>query len=217
MTYHFHHPKHSRVKQVLESIKAVPLGDICRESIIHGRQPEYDDTGDVIALKTVDLKNDHINYDDALRVSAEFFEAHPTAHVRKDDILIASTGYVSMGKVDVYDRAERAMASGELLVLRVNRECDPYFVCYFMRSPLGQVQFDKWFSGSSGQIHIYNTGLAAFLVPATGARGIPLEDQKRIARLVTRGLEKARKMERLAREKWQQARQRFEKIVQRGS
>jgi len=211
--YLFFHPRYQALSELQGLYRTISLSEICREPIVRGEQPDYDEFGTVTVLKTVDLKNGYIDYENALKVSEEFFAAHPAAQVRKGDILIASTGYVSMGKVDVYDQDESAMISGELLAVRVKGDYDPYFVCYFLRSHLGQMQFDKWFSGSSGQIHIYDTDIGQFIVPASGKDGIPLEEQKRIANKITKQLDKAHELERQAEVKWREAKERFEKMI----
>lgn len=179
---------------------------------------DYDEFGNVIVLKTVNLKNDYIDYENALRVSQEFFETYPAAHVRKGDILVASTGYVSMGKVDVYDRDEPAIVDTHISIVRLNESYDPWFVAYFLRSHLGQLQFEKWFTGSSGQIEIQPQDLGRFILPASLREGIPLSEQKRITSEITQHLEVARTVEQQAKLKWLEAKEKFEEmIVRRGT
>ena len=194
--YLFFHPRYQVLGKLAANYKTTLVSDICQESIIRGEQPEYDDTGDMLVLKTVDLKNGYIDYDNALRVSQEFFEKYPNAHVRKGDVLISTTGYVSMGKIDVYERDTPAMISGELLALRVKPEYDPYFICYYLRSHMGQIQFDKYFSGSSGQIHIYDTDIAHFVVPKSDEGGVSFAEQQRIAVTITDKLDLAHEFDR---------------------
>ena len=213
--YLFFHPRYQVLESLNNRCRTIPLrsNEVCREPIIRGEQPEYDETGAKIVLKTVDLKNGYIDYDNALRVSEDFFENHPNAQVHKGDILIASTGYVSMGKVDVYDREEPAMVDGHISIIRVKDEYDPYFIAYFLRSHLGQLQFEKWFTGSSGQIELQPGDLGNFRVPESIEGGVPLSEQERIAELVKRELDLARQLERQAEAKWQEAKDRFEEMI----
>lgn len=138
---------------------------------------------------------------------------HPEGVLRKGDILIASTGYVSMGKVDIYEREEPAMADGHISILRVKSEYDPYFIVYYLRSYFGQVQFDKWWSGSSGQIHVYEQDLGEFLIPESSEEGIPLEKQKGIAQKITEKLNDVFELEKKAKEKWEEGKRLFEKMI----
>lgn len=177
----FKHPKYESLEGLKDKYKTVILKDICIESIHRGEQPEYTENGEVTVIKTVDLKNSFIDYENCLKVSNAFFETVPTAQVKKGDILIASTGYVSMGKVDIYDRDEPAIVDGHISVLCLNEEYDPYFVAYFLRSRLGKLQFEKWFSGSSGQIEVKPDDFGLFILPHSSDEGIPLKIQKEIA------------------------------------
>jgi len=211
--YLFHHPGLAILDSFFDRYETVALSDICREPISRGVQPEYEEGGEVTVLKTVDLQDGYIDFENALKVSEDFFLSSTEAHVRRGDILVASTGYVSMGKVDVYDSDEAAMISGELLGLRVRDEYDPSFVACFLRSHLGKVQFDKWFSGSSGQIHLYDSDLSQFLVPASTAAGVPVGEQIRIASIVTDRMSRARDLERQAEDKWREAQLKFEGMV----
>ena len=162
-----------------------------------GEQPDYegirryDGTQDSGPQKWVQI--DHNN---ALKVSRPFFNAHRHAQVRKGDILVTSTGYVSMGKVDIYDRDESAVVDGHVAIVPVDTDrYDPHFVAYFLRSHLGYLQFEKWFSGSSGQIEVQPGELGQFFVPKDGPDGIPLEEQQAIARAVTERLAAAQTLQ----------------------
>ena len=217
--YLFYHPKYEILEELGRRYKLVKLKDIVSELITRGEQPEYAEEG-ITVIKTVDLKNGRIDYENCLNVSEEFFEKyaknHPEGVLRKGDILIASTGYVSMGKVDVYERDKPAMADGHISILRVNTEYDPYFVTYYLRCHLGQIQFDKWWSGSSGQIEIQSEDLGEFLIPESSDDGIPLDKQKEIAKEIAEKLKELLEMEKQANEKWEEAKKLFEKLVLEG-
>lgn len=214
--YLFYHPKYEILEQLKNKYKLVKLRNIVKEPIIRGEQPEYAQNG-ITVVKTVDLKNGYIDYENCLKVSEEFFKSyvqkHPEGVLRKGDILIASTGYVSMGKVDIYDRDEPAMVDGHISILRVKSDYDPYFVAYYLRSHLGQIQFDKWWSGSSGQIEIQPQDLEELLIPESTEDGIPLEKQKEIAQEITENLNELFELEKQANEKWEEAKKLFEKMI----
>jgi len=164
--FHWYHPESDQVDNFVKQCQTSTIGEILSVPIIRGVSPEYDELGDYVALKTADLRTGFIDYDNALRVTEEFFLAHTDCHVRKGDVVVAATGLKSMGKVEVYEGEDPALLSGELLGLRVSDAYDPYVLCEFLRSRIGQLQFNKRFSGSSGQIHIYDSDVSEFLVPA---------------------------------------------------
>jgi len=212
--YLFYHPRHGILNELSDLFRTVNLDTACGEPIFRGDQPIYDDNGTKLVLKTVDLRNDYIDYDNALRVSEDFFNSRPATHVQRGDIIVAATGFVSMGKIDVYELDEPAMISGELLAIRVNEGYDPYFLCYYLRSYLGQIQFDKWFSGASGQIHLYEPDLAHFQIPSNSVQGgITRPEQERIANTITEHLRQVRTLEQEALSAWAATREIFEQMT----
>lgn len=208
--YLFNHPKLKNLDILKNKYQTVSLKSICGESIKRGEQPEYSDFG-VMVIKTVDLKNRFIDYENTLRVSEDFYELKPQAHIIKNDILVSSTGYVSVGKIDIFDLEEPAFADGHISIIRLNEDYDPYFITYFLRSTLGQLQFDKWFTGSSGQIEVQPEDLNKFLFPSKDA--ISKEKQKEIANKITEEYKKAWNYEQQAKLKWQESKDLFEKLI----
>lgn len=213
INYLFYHPKLTPLEIMCERYKTVKLENICIEPIHRGEQPEYIENEEVVVIKTVDLKNTYIDYENCLRVSRAFYEKVPTAQVKKGDVLIASTGYGSMGKVDIYTRDEPAIVDGHISVLRLKEEYDPYFVVYFLRSHLGRLQFEKWFSGSSGQIEIQPEDLNQFILPQCSEDGINLIRQKEIATKITEKLNDSFELGRRAKEKWKEAKDTFDGLI----
>ena len=208
--YLFNHPKLKILDKLKNKYQTVSLKSICREPIKRGEQPEYSDFG-IMVIKTVDLKNRFIDYENTLRVSKDFFESKPQAHIQKDDILVSSTGYVSVGKIDVFDLEEPAFADGHISIVRLNEDYDPYFVAYFLRSALGQLQFEKWFTGSSGQIEVQPQDLNRFILPSKDA--ISKDKQREIADKITEEYKRAWDFEHQAQLKWQEAKELFEKLI----
>jgi len=174
----YYTPKQSIMKELTDKYETISLKKITVEPIRRGQQPEYSDDG-ITVIKTVDLKNSRIETE--LKVSEDFFEKYPDGHVKKNDVLIASTGYCSIGKVDVYDSEEQAIVDGHVSIVRLKDGFNPYFITYFLRSMLGKIQFDKWWTGSSGQIEIQPHDLEKFIVPDNTKKGIPIDIQNEIA------------------------------------
>ena len=208
--YLFYHPKYNILESLQSKYKTILLKDICKEPIKRGKQPHYENSG-IMVIKTIDLKNRYIGYDNTLRVSEEFFESKTEAHVQKGDLLIASTGQGSLGKVDVFDIDTPAMVDAHISIIRLKDEYDPYFIAYYLRSPLGQIQFEKWFSGSSGQIEIQPGDINNFILPS--GENIPFNTQKEIASRITELYQEAGKYEKKSQEKWAEARELFESRI----
>jgi len=97
--------------------------------------------------------------------------------------------------------------------LRPRSDYDPHFLAFFLRSAAGSAQFDRWFSGSSGQIHVYEQDLERFVVPSPEAGGVPLAEQRRIASEIEEQEREARRLEAAAAERREDARRQFEALV----
>jgi restriction endonuclease S subunit len=188
LNFAFYEPELDIIEQLEKKYSTTRLDKIGK--IDNGEQPEYTEAEDesVIAIKTVDVKDGYIDYDKCLRATRKCFERYPLAHVKKGNVLITCTGYVSMGKVDVYQSEKDAIAAQDLRVLKLNESYDPFFITYFLRSPIGKVQFEKWWIGSSGQIHLEPEDLAEFVVIDNSEKGIPYSRQVAIASKVTKSL-----------------------------
>lgn len=132
MQYLFFHPKQAVLKKMQEKYTVERLENICVEPIRRGKPSEYDENGEIKIIKTVDLKNTYVDYDNCLKVSRTFVEEFPDEQVKKNDILVSSTGYVSLGKIAVHDRDEIVVVDRHISILRVKTKYDPYFVTYFL-------------------------------------------------------------------------------------
>ncbi|MFZ3121801.1 MAG: restriction endonuclease subunit S [Thermodesulfovibrionales bacterium] len=209
--YLFFHPKYKALDELKTNFKTVTLQSICTKPITRGEQPIYEEDGENIVIKTVDIKDRFIDYDSALKVNNEFFNSMKTAKVINGNILLASTGYVSMGKVNVYEREEPAIADGHISIISLNENYDPYFIAYYLRSHLGQIQIEKYFTGSSGQIELQQGDINKFILPSH--QSIPKPRQTEIAKAIRKKIEEAIKLEQQAEDKQTEARKLFEKLV----
>jgi len=165
LSYLSYDPRLEILMELRDKYSTITLGEILIKPINRGVQPEYVEDGEVRVIKTVDLKNDFIDYENCLRTSKQFAENSPDAKVERRDILVASTGYMSMGKIDIYDLEEPAIADGHISILRIINEYDPNYIASYLRSHLGKIQFERWWNGSSGQIELQPTDLEKFIIP----------------------------------------------------
>ena len=76
------------------------------------------------------------------------------ALVRKDDILITSTGEGTIGRVDRYAYDESAIADGHVTIVRLRPNINVEYVIEFLRSEYGQIQMLRFVSGSTGQTEL---------------------------------------------------------------
>ena len=165
------------------------LSAVVTRSIARGSQPEYDDAhGLVPVLKTTNVQNRRIDWARCRRVAESFYDANPRAHLRRDDVVITSTGEGSWGRAAIVD-ADRAFADGHLTILRVDPDVvDPYTLTAFLWSRYGRLQFEQRVRGSTGQTEIYPRDIEQILavIPAAddqrSIRGMMLDQFAALAR-----------------------------------
>jgi len=153
-TVKFQHPKYEYLDEILGGHKSVKLKTLCGARIHRGVQPNYDSDGEVLVVKTLNLKHEYLDFSEADHVTQEFFEAHREAEIKKNDILLSSTGE-GRGKVDIYDLEEAAIADTHISIIRLTDNVNPYYVLYFMRSLLGKLQLETLEMAIKGTPEIY--------------------------------------------------------------
>ena len=96
--------KYQSVQSILESVKwqKMALKDLCMEPIRRGKTPDYEATG-IPVVKTINLRNREIVLDPVSYVSEQFYGKNERCRIRKYDVLMASTGVGSIGKVDIVE------------------------------------------------------------------------------------------------------------------
>jgi restriction endonuclease S subunit len=152
----FHHPKYDYLGGILSNYSCVKLKTLSISPICRGVQPEYEKDGETYVIKTDNLQNGIIDLSEAQMVSRDFYEAKKaTAGIERNDILIASTGVGSIGKVDLYELDEEAIADGHISIVRPDTLVNPHYLTYYLRSILGYFQIERELSGSTNQIEIY--------------------------------------------------------------
>jgi len=154
------------------------LGSLC-DQIFRGNaphKPAYVSHG-VPVLVTDSITGKGIDWDNVSFVPKEVYEKLREREVLVNDLIVASTGLGSIGKVDIIgfvpDKYEGVLTTPEITVVRIRKRKNPYYVLAFLRSPPGQVQVQSLPRGESGQLHLYPHDIANIMVPV-----LPLKEQK---------------------------------------
>ncbi len=105
------------------------------------------------------------------------------------------------------------MADGHVSIIRVNNNYDPYFICFYLRSHLGQIQIEKKFSGSSGQIELQTKEINSLILPAS--ESLPKKQQEEISKIIRTKIEEALVLEKEAADKLSEANKLFEKLIKK--
>jgi type I restriction enzyme M protein len=120
-----------------------------------------DKDANICALKSVSIRNGFIDLENARSVSQEFYESkRKKAGVKKNDVLVNSTGDGTIGRVAVFNYDFPAMVDGHVSILRFDDPDYAWFVAAFLLSDDGQKQIYRYINGSSGQVEIYPQDIA---------------------------------------------------------
>lgn len=168
-----------------------------------GIQPIYVEGGTHAVVNSQHLGPKHINYDGLERTTEKLFNAAPEAHIRRDDLLVYTTG-AYIGRTNVYLDDTPAFASNHVNILRFSPDIDHAYMSMVFQSIIGQFQTQKHARGSA-QAELYPADIDKFIVPL-----LPYEKQQEIGNLVRESLAQQRESARLL----EQAKARVEKLIE---
>jgi len=168
----FHNPSTKKLMNFLDSIETIQVKDILLEPIHRGASPSYNSNGEIPVVKTGHLKNGYIEISQEEFVDTDFYNKSTRSQVKYGDILIASTGKVSLGKVDLLEEEQNLIADSHISILRIDDEkYSPKFFTYFFRSILGYFQIERDFTGATNQIELYADEISNFQIPNISLKG----------------------------------------------
>ena len=203
----FHNPPTKELMNFLDIIETLHVKDIISEDIHRGASPKYNPDGEIPVVKTGHLKNGFIEISQEEFVDQDFYNSSTRSRVNESDILIASTGKVSLGKIDLLEDEQSLVTDGHVSIIRVNEDkYNRLFFTYFFRSILGYFQIERDFTGATNQIELYANEITNFQIP-----DISLEKQQKIVDEIKVELDKQEKIDTQIR----QERNKIEEIIKK--
>ncbi len=182
----YHNPPTKKLMDFLDSIETLQVKDILLDPVHRGASPKYNPDGEVPVVKTGHLKNDYIEISQEEFVDYGFYNSSKRSQVKQGDILISSTGKVSLGKIDLLEEDQDLVADGHVSIVRIDdKKYSRQFFVYFFRSILGYFQIERDFTGSTNQIELYADEISNFQIP-----NIPLSYQQKIVDEIKTELDK---------------------------
>lgn len=195
----FHNPKMQFLNERLHSKSTLRIKNILTEKAHRGASPQYDTDGEIPVIKTAHLKNGYVEVSEDEFVNEAFYKKSIRSQVFENDVLIASTGKVSLGKVDIVLSDQNFVVDGHITILRINQDLyNPLFLTYFLRSILGTYQIERDFTGATNQIELYTSEIENFDIP-----NFTLEQQAEIVEKIKSQLDEQTIIDRLIEEKQQ--------------
>lgn len=182
----FHNTATKKLMDFLDSVKTIRVGDIITEPIHRGASPIYNPDGEIPVVKTGHLKNGYIEISQEEFVEQNFYNSSTRSQIKEGDILIASTGKVSLGKIDLLEDEQDLVADGHISIIRIDeKKYNRVFFTYFFRSILGYFQIERDFTGATNQIELYADEISNFQIPS-----ISLKNQQKIVDEIKAELDK---------------------------
>ncbi len=182
----FHNPPTKKLMDFLDSIETAQVKNILLEPIHRGASPSYDSNGEIPVVKTGHLKNGYIEISQEEFVDTDFYKKSIRSQVKQGDILIASTGKISLGKIDLLEEEQNLVADGHVSIVRIDdKKYSRQFFTYYFRSVLGYFQIERDFTGATNQIELYADEISNFQIP-----NISLKDQQKIVDEIKAELDK---------------------------
>ena len=148
-------PKYdSLLSKIQGTGEAVRLGDWLTEPIRRGIQPEYVEDGEITVINSQHVGKTHIELEDNRRATRQFISQNERAVVQIHDVLLNSTGYITIGRCQTLLDDVAAMVDGHVAIIRPKPGLDPIYLGLFLNSFPGQMQTERNWTGSSGQIEL---------------------------------------------------------------
>ena len=168
-SYTFHHPLYYKTMIFLEDLPTpkATLRSICETGFPHrGKKPSEESMAGIPILKVRNVTGRGISMDtDNSPDTEQIREECKKAIIRKNDVLITSTGEGTIGRVEIYLYDEPSIADGHVTICRLKAEIDSHYVVEFLRSEHGQIQMLRHISGSTGQTELLIDHIAALVIP----------------------------------------------------
>lgn len=172
--------------ELLQKIGTIQLKDILLSPIHRGKTPEYSKNGSVLVIKTAHVSNNGIIDKFEEFVEQSFYEKYPLSNVKTGNILIASTGKPSLGKVDIMEFEGEFVADNHISIIDIDEtKYNKEFLVYFLRSIIGYYQIERDFTGCTNQIELQVEQINNFRIP-----NISLTEQAEIVSRVKRKIHK---------------------------
>lgn len=157
----YYQSKFDQLENIIKSAKYASLGDVS-SLVSRGKQPVYleDDKGDSLPV----LNSKHI------RENKIILENRRTASkndcnlfIEENDVLINGTGVGTIGRTAPYLYSEPSIPDNHVTIVRTEG-ISPIYLSVYLNSIAGQLQVEKYFKGSSGQIELYPDDINRFLI-----------------------------------------------------
>lgn len=166
----------SQLDEMLAHGETFYLGHLLPDPLIKGSQPSYVDGMEGIpVINTLSIQKMQINISDCKYISEDdYLSLSDSRKLRPDDVLLTMDGGTSIGKPVLFTLEEAFTVDSHVAILRPQGITSRALV-YLLASPLGQIQFQRFESGASGQTTVTEEDLRRFRFPKTSLERLEAE------------------------------------------
>lgn len=168
-SYTYFHPSYF---EVIKTIEGIPVEEVKLKNLCEGRypkrgkKPSMETAEGIPILKVRNITGRGIDTNTEYAPDEEdVISSNEKGIVKKGDLLIASTGEGSIGKVDVYPYEDISFADNHVTICRFKENVYPEYVREFLQSRYGQIQILRHVSGSTGQTEFLYTHAKELRIP----------------------------------------------------
>lgn len=153
---------------LLSNRECVFLGSFLPSPLVKGASLNYLQEGEgVPVVNTLSIQNMNININDCRYISEDDFSRLSASRVlKRGDVLLTMDGGTSIGKPVLFDFDDDYTVDSHVAILRP-RGISAKALVYLLASPLGQLQFQRYESGASGQTAVTEEDLRRFVFPVS--------------------------------------------------
>ncbi|HEY5192775.1 MAG TPA: N-6 DNA methylase [Solirubrobacteraceae bacterium] len=138
----------------------------------------------------------------------EYDKLPDTCKVKRNDVLLSSTGTGTLGKAAVYESGKPAIADGHVTIIRVDPVAvSPRYLADYLRAGFGRTQIERLYTGSTGLIELTPQQVDAVIVDLPS-----LAEQKQVSTELRSKETKAEAALQKARARLNEAREAFQSI-----
>lgn len=157
-----------------ENFDEKELGEIC-DKITQGPNPKYDkdEDNEFRVLKTKNLYDKNIFYEEADKVSRNVFKTCLSSELKNGDVLLAIVGQGSINKCNVFENKTpfRYIYTRALGLIRAKSSIlNPHYLKAFLQSNKGKKLIDSGVGGTSGQQIVTTTHIKTLKIPLPSLR-----------------------------------------------
>jgi hypothetical protein len=112
-------------------------------------------------LKVRNVTGQGINWNSDF-VLRSFYEQNRKSALLPDDVLVTTTGLGTIGRVGILESDQSCMTDGHVTTLRLRdpSKMNADYLVHYLRSPLGQMQMERYTVGCTGQTELNDPDLA---------------------------------------------------------